>query len=169
MRIMLELNPSGWRCVGLVVANTHKAQERPLGGLVVANNSGETSVGTLQARGSHWNALKWSPGLTSKAVWMCPCGKAKGRGSALGYRGWVTTHGECVQPLQSVKLSWQSCSRLRAAWTLTWLVGILVSSGMVRLLGFPVGAGDSMGVIQLELDVLRSVVQLELDIRCCVV
>jgi hypothetical protein len=24
---VLELNPSGWRCVGLVVANTHMAQE----------------------------------------------------------------------------------------------------------------------------------------------
>jgi hypothetical protein len=28
--IVLELNQSGWRCVGLVVANTHKAQEGPL-------------------------------------------------------------------------------------------------------------------------------------------
>jgi hypothetical protein len=53
VRIVLELNPSGWRCVGLVVANTHKAQEGALGGLVVANTSGETSVGMLQARGSH--------------------------------------------------------------------------------------------------------------------
>jgi hypothetical protein len=53
VRIVLELNPSGWRCVGLVVANTHKAQEGALGGLVVANTSGETSVGTLQAKGSH--------------------------------------------------------------------------------------------------------------------
>jgi hypothetical protein len=50
---VLELNPSGWRCVSLVVANTHKAQERALCGLVVANTSGETSVGTLQAIGSH--------------------------------------------------------------------------------------------------------------------
>jgi hypothetical protein len=50
---MLELNPSGWRCVGLIVANTHKAREGGLGGLVVANTSGETSVGTLQARGNH--------------------------------------------------------------------------------------------------------------------
>jgi hypothetical protein len=50
---MLELNPFGWRCVGLVVVNTHKAQEGALGGLVVANTSCETSVGTLQARGSH--------------------------------------------------------------------------------------------------------------------
>jgi hypothetical protein len=50
---VLELNPSGWRCVDLVVANTHKAQEGALGGLVVANTSGKTSVGTLQARGSH--------------------------------------------------------------------------------------------------------------------
>jgi hypothetical protein len=47
---VLELNPSGWRCVGwLVVSNTHKA----LGCLDVANTSGETSVGTLQTRGSH--------------------------------------------------------------------------------------------------------------------
>jgi hypothetical protein len=53
VRIVLELNPSGWRCVGLVVANTHKAQEGALGDLVVANTSSETSVGTLQARGSH--------------------------------------------------------------------------------------------------------------------
>jgi hypothetical protein len=30
-----------------------KSQEGILGGLVVANSSGETSVGTLQARGSH--------------------------------------------------------------------------------------------------------------------
>jgi hypothetical protein len=50
---MLELNLSGWRCVGLVVANTHKAEEGALGGLVVDNTSDETSVGTLQARGSH--------------------------------------------------------------------------------------------------------------------
>jgi hypothetical protein len=33
--------------VGLVVANTHKAQEGALGDLVVANTSSETSVGTL--------------------------------------------------------------------------------------------------------------------------
>jgi hypothetical protein len=39
--------------VGLVVANTHKAQEGALHGLVVANTSSETSVGMLQARGSH--------------------------------------------------------------------------------------------------------------------
>jgi hypothetical protein len=50
---VLELNPSGWRCVGLVVANTHKAQDGALGGLVVANTSDETSVSTLQSRGSH--------------------------------------------------------------------------------------------------------------------
>jgi hypothetical protein len=53
VRIVLELNPSDWRCVGLVVANTHKAQDGAFGGLVVANTSGESSVGTLQARGSH--------------------------------------------------------------------------------------------------------------------
>jgi hypothetical protein len=50
---MLEHNSSGWRCVILVVVNTHKAEEGALGGLVVANTSGEISVGTLQARGSH--------------------------------------------------------------------------------------------------------------------
>jgi hypothetical protein len=51
VRIELELNPSGWRCVGeATMTNTHKAQEGPLGGLVVANTSGETSVGMLQAR-----------------------------------------------------------------------------------------------------------------------
>jgi hypothetical protein len=44
---VLELNPSGWRCVSLVVANIYKAQEETLGGLVVPNTSGETSVGTL--------------------------------------------------------------------------------------------------------------------------
>jgi hypothetical protein len=32
------------------MANTHKAQEGTLGGLVVDNTSGETSVGMLQAR-----------------------------------------------------------------------------------------------------------------------
>jgi hypothetical protein len=53
VRIMLELNPSGWRCVDLVVANTHKAQEGTLGDLVVANTSDEISVGTLQARESY--------------------------------------------------------------------------------------------------------------------
>jgi hypothetical protein len=37
----------------LVVANNHKAQEGALGGLVVAHTSGETSVSTLQTRGSH--------------------------------------------------------------------------------------------------------------------
>jgi hypothetical protein len=45
--IVLEHNPSGWRCVGLVVPNTHKAQEGALGALVIANTSSEISVGTL--------------------------------------------------------------------------------------------------------------------------
>jgi hypothetical protein len=49
IQIVVELNPSGWRCVGLAVANTHKGQEAALGCLVIANTSGETSVGTLQA------------------------------------------------------------------------------------------------------------------------
>jgi hypothetical protein len=54
VHIVLEFNPSGWRCVGeATMANTHKAQERALGGLVVASTSSETSVGMLQARGSH--------------------------------------------------------------------------------------------------------------------
>jgi hypothetical protein len=45
---VLELNPYDRRCVGeAVMANTHKAQEGGLDGLVVANTSGETSVGTL--------------------------------------------------------------------------------------------------------------------------
>jgi hypothetical protein len=45
---VLELNPFGWRCVGeATMANTHKAQEGTLSGLVVVNTSGETSVGTL--------------------------------------------------------------------------------------------------------------------------
>jgi hypothetical protein len=47
---VLELNPSGGRCMGLVVANTHKAHEGALGDLVIANTSGETSVSTIQAR-----------------------------------------------------------------------------------------------------------------------
>jgi hypothetical protein len=51
---VLELNPYDRRCVGeAAMANTHKAQEGALGGLVVANTSGETSVHMLQARGSH--------------------------------------------------------------------------------------------------------------------
>jgi hypothetical protein len=53
MRIVLELNLSGWRCIDLVVANIHKAQEGALGDLVVYNTFGEISVGTLQARGSY--------------------------------------------------------------------------------------------------------------------
>jgi hypothetical protein len=53
VQTMLEHNSPGWRCVSLVVANTHKAQEGALGDLVVANTSDETLVGTLQARGSH--------------------------------------------------------------------------------------------------------------------
>jgi hypothetical protein len=53
VRIVLEYNPSGCRCVGLVEANTHKAQEGALSDLVVANTSGETTMGTLHARGSH--------------------------------------------------------------------------------------------------------------------
>jgi hypothetical protein len=48
--IALELNPSGGRCMGLVVANTHKAHKGALGDLVIANTSGETSVSTIQAR-----------------------------------------------------------------------------------------------------------------------
>jgi hypothetical protein len=36
-----------------VMANTHKAQEGALGGLVVANISSKISVGALQARGNH--------------------------------------------------------------------------------------------------------------------
>jgi hypothetical protein len=39
--------------MGLIVANTHKAQEGALGGLVVANTSSETSVSMFQARGRH--------------------------------------------------------------------------------------------------------------------
>jgi hypothetical protein len=58
VRIVLELNPSGWRCVGeAAMANAHKAQNGALGGLVVANTSGESSMGTLQARGSHRSAF----------------------------------------------------------------------------------------------------------------
>jgi hypothetical protein len=49
-----EVNTSGWRCVGEVaMANTYKAQEGALGGLIVANTFGEISMGALQARGSH--------------------------------------------------------------------------------------------------------------------
>jgi hypothetical protein len=50
---VLELNPSSWRCAGLVVATAPKAQEGALGDLVVANTSSETSVGMLQSRGRH--------------------------------------------------------------------------------------------------------------------
>jgi hypothetical protein len=35
------------------MADTHKAQEGALGGMVVGNTSGETSVGMLQARVRH--------------------------------------------------------------------------------------------------------------------
>jgi hypothetical protein len=35
------------------MVETHKAKEGAHGGLVVANTSSETSVGTLQARGIH--------------------------------------------------------------------------------------------------------------------
>jgi hypothetical protein len=66
--IVLELNPSGWRYVCLVVANTHKAQEGVLGGLVVANTSGETAVGTLQARGSV-NMLGPHDKMEMLAIW----------------------------------------------------------------------------------------------------
>jgi hypothetical protein len=53
-QIELELNSSGWRCVGEgTMANTHKAQEGVLDGLIVTNTYGETLVATLQARGSH--------------------------------------------------------------------------------------------------------------------
>jgi hypothetical protein len=44
------------RLVGNVLVGCsqhHKAQVGPLGGLVGADTSGETLVGTLQARGSH--------------------------------------------------------------------------------------------------------------------
>jgi hypothetical protein len=43
----VQLEMCGFGCT-----NTHKAQEGALGGSVVANTSGEASVGTLQARGS---------------------------------------------------------------------------------------------------------------------
>jgi len=49
----------------------------------------------------------------------------------LGQLG-ITTRGENVQPLQSVKLIYQPCSRSRAAWTSLRLVdlgGWLVSLG----------------------------------------
>jgi hypothetical protein len=50
VRIVLEVNPFGWRCVGeATMANTHNAQDGALGGFVEANTSGETSVGMLQA------------------------------------------------------------------------------------------------------------------------
>jgi hypothetical protein len=54
VQIELELNLSGWRCVGEdAMANTHKAQEVGLSGLVVAHTSGGTSVGALRARGGY--------------------------------------------------------------------------------------------------------------------
>ena len=42
--------------------------------------------------------------------------------SYLGQKG-ITTRGESVQPLQSVKLIYQLCSRSRAAWTSSGLDG----------------------------------------------
>jgi hypothetical protein len=42
----------------------------------------------------------------------CPMGSHD-----LGLLG-ITIHSESVQPLQSIKLVYQSCSRTRAAWTL---------------------------------------------------
>jgi co-chaperonin GroES (HSP10) len=52
---VLELNPFGWRCVGLVVVNTHKAQEGALGGLVVANThkAQEGTLGGLVVANTH--------------------------------------------------------------------------------------------------------------------
>jgi hypothetical protein len=37
---VLEHNPFDWRCVSLVVANTHKVKEGALSDLVVTNTSG---------------------------------------------------------------------------------------------------------------------------------
>jgi hypothetical protein len=51
---VLELNLFSYISVGkAAMTNTDKAQEGAIGSLVVANISGETSVGILQDRGSH--------------------------------------------------------------------------------------------------------------------
>ena len=57
-------------------------------------------------------------------VWYW-CGIVPDQHSVVGYkvlRNFYANCGESVQPLQSVKLIYQPCSRSRAAWTLTWLI-----------------------------------------------
>jgi hypothetical protein len=49
-------------------------------------------------------------------------------------RNFYANCGESVQPLQSVKLIYQLCSRSRAAWTLTWLINLKMD--LILLLGF---------------------------------
>ena len=49
-------------------------------------------------------------------------------------RDFYANCGESVQPLQSVKLIYQPCSRLRADWTLTWL--ILLKNEIKSLSGY---------------------------------
>jgi hypothetical protein len=96
---VLELNPSGWRCVCLVIANTHKAQEGPLVIWLLPTPSVKP---------------QWVRYKLEKAIEM-PCSDPL----AIHQRKYIfgkmeiflspmvdeiTTHGECVQPLQSVKL-----------------------------------------------------------------
>jgi hypothetical protein len=48
--------------------------------------------------------------------------------------------GESVQPLQSVKLIDQPCSRSRAAWTLTWLMNLKMD--LILLSGYSCGLAE---------------------------
>jgi len=59
------------------------------------------------------------------------------------------TRGETMQPRQSVKLRYQSCSRTRATWTYSRLDGSLVYGWVVSLgkgMGVSVGSLDGIQV-----------------------
>jgi hypothetical protein len=79
--------------------------KRGLLGECGAHTGGETSVGMLQARWNYWTALYWLPSTHLRSVYGCSLVQW-----VFGFLRIITTHGECVQPLQSVKLLWQSCS-----------------------------------------------------------
>ena len=81
---------------------------------------------------------RWNPQrlllirTTRKSFIVYPaCSPWKCFGSCkLGHMG-ITTHGESVQPLQSVKLVYQPCSWTRATWILTeqlvaWMVRVII-------------------------------------------
>jgi hypothetical protein len=75
-------------------------QEGGLGCLVGANTLGETSAGTVQARGKPLNShVVKSQHTPRKCVSVLMCTMS------IRLFRMVRTHGECVQPLQSVKLS----------------------------------------------------------------